>query len=638
MKAHHCPLTTLVPRGRFLFSRSTAALLAALACGADLRAEALIDQPLEALLDVQLTTLGRRVQPEQDMVIATSVFSGDELRRAGARTVLEALAWMPGVAVERMNANLWGVSVRGDGSSLIARNTLILRDGREQTAAVAWSPTTWTMLNMPIDLVQRIEVQRGAGNTLWGANAANCVINIVTRTADSGGAGGVDVDSNGSAAANVQWGTRTATGWRTSFWATGAHQPGSPDLVRGRRDWDNQEDRAAGASAALSIDGGAEVTFDINAYNGVGASILAVARVPSRQEFRVTQREFGTRLSIPQAHDGRLEIAGYLQEAGSTTIGGNDNHRRSVEVSVQNFLRLGPHELLAGGSVHTDSTSAQPSVPGSASVLADQERLQAYVQDEWRFAENRGSVLVGAQAQRLFSSALVDNLYATTLRLRWAASPDLSLWAGVSRSETLANGTRDLQIPSFETGLRWKPVRELQVNASVFEQRYGSFQVPVTMPFTATTPRIDTRLRVRGLETDARWQATPSWNLDASMTLVRAEFDFDGSARSPLATEVNYFGTQPRNAFKGRVLYQIDDLRSFEVALRARSTLAASLVPSPGRGVIDLAYRHQLSKGVEFGTALKQANHDTVQGLRRPSIPFSYDERRTLAMWMSWGV
>jgi outer membrane receptor protein involved in Fe transport len=486
--------------------------------------------------------------------------------------------------------------------------------------------------------VQRIEVQRGAGNTLWGSSAANCVINIVTRTPDKGGAGGVDVDSSGRAAANVQWGTRTTSGWRTSFWATGSHLPGSSELVRGRRDWDNQEDRAAGANATLSVEGGAEVSFDVNAYNGVGASIAAVARVPNRLELHVAQREFGTRLSIPQAHDGRLDIAAYLQDLDMTTFGGSDNHRRTAELSVQNFLRLGQHDLLVGGSAHTDSITTLASAPGATPVLTDTERLQAFIQDEWRFAENRGAVVLGAQSQRVFRSGFVDNLYATTLRLRWAATPDLSLWGSLSRSETLANGTQDLQIPSAEAGLRWKASRELQVNSTVYEQRFGRYQVPITTPPTPTTPQLDVRLRVRGFETDVRWQPAPQWSIDASIDLVRAEFYFDDARRSPLATEVNYFGTQPRNAFKSRVLYQIDDRRSFEVALRARPTLSAALVPSQGRGVIDLAYRHQVSKGVEFGTALKQANHDTLDGLRRPSIPFSYVERRTLAMWMSWGV
>jgi outer membrane receptor protein involved in Fe transport len=339
------------------------------------------------------------VQPEQDMAIATSVFSGDDLRRAGARTVLEALAWIPGVWVEHINANLWGVTARGDGSSLVAHNTQILRDGREQFAASGWSTTTWTRLNMPIDLVQRIEVQRGAGNTLWGSNAANCVINIVTRAADNGSAGGVDVDSNGRAAANLQWGTRTASGWKTSFWASGSHQPGSSEFVRGRRDWDNQENRAAGAKATLSVEGGAEVSFDVSASTGVGASIFAVARVPNRLELHVAQREFGTRLSIPQARDGRLELAGYVQDADMTTFGGTENHRRTIELSAQDFLRLGSHELLAGGSVNTDSITSRAAALDAVAVPTDTDRLQAFVQDEWRFAENRGSVVLGAQAQ-----------------------------------------------------------------------------------------------------------------------------------------------------------------------------------------------------------------------------------------------
>jgi hypothetical protein len=445
----------------------------------------------------------------------------------------------------------------------------------------------------------------------------------------------VDADSHGRAAANVQWGTRTETGWRTSFWASGQHAPGSVSFA-GRSDWDNQDDRAAGAAALLAVEGGAELSLDINAYNGVGGTIGTVARAPARQQLRIAQREFGSHLSVPQDDAGQIEFAMYLQDIRMTTTGGVDRRQRTEEVSVQDFWRLGSHELLAGASVHTDSISSLAPTPGATAVPTEQQRLQVYAQDEWRFADNRGSVLVGAQAQRLFTNAFIDNLYAGTLRLRWSATPALSLWASLSRSGTLANGTEALRIPSVEAGLRWQASREFQANAAVFEQRFGSYRVPTTVPPVPNTPLLDTKLRVRGLEADVRWQPTPQWNLESAIALQRAHFDIDGPGRSILATEAGYFGAAPRNTFKSRLLYQADDRRSFEIALRARPALDIGF--SPGRGIVDLAYRHQLSKGVEFGTALKQANHDELVEFTRPNLPFSSIERRTLGLWLSWGV
>lgn len=637
MKAHTCP-ALLLRRVPFNL-RPRAALLLALApvlgtppaaCAADL-----LDQPLEALMDVKLTTLGRRVQPEQDMAIATSVFSGDDLHRGGARTVLDVLAWLPGISVERFTARDPTVSCRGDGSSLVARNTLVMRDGREQQTIAGGSP--WGFLNLPIERVQRIEVQRGAGNALWGANAANCVINIVTRPGDDGSTGAVDADSAGRLGVAAQWGTRTGSGWSTSFWANGQHMPGS-DTFAGRRDWDNLDDRAAGATARLAVEGGTEVVFDVNAYNGINGSSAQSGRATVRREQRSTQREASARLTVPQPQDGRLELTGYLQRTSLITIGGSENSQQVGDLSGQRFWRLGSNDVIAGAGLHSVSAYRAGTGPGGSNAASstEEQRVQVFAQDEWHFADNRGALIAGAQAQRYFRGASADSLYAGTLRLRWSVSPDLSLWGSLSRSGTTTSSGQDIDIPSFETGLRWRASRDLQLNAGVFEQRFGGLQVSSPAPGGQVAATLDTQLRVHGYETDVRWQASERWSLDGSLTVLRAHFDIDGPGSSPLATEEGYLGASPHKAFKARALYQLDDRRSVELALQARSALAVG--SSPGRGVLDLTYRQRVSPRVEFGSALRQLNHDSLPNFKPPNTPFPYREVRTLAMWVAWGV
>ncbi|WP_162249282.1 MULTISPECIES: TonB-dependent siderophore receptor [unclassified Rhizobacter] len=590
-------------------------------------------------MDVRLTTLGRRVQPEQDLAIATSVLSGDDLRRGGARTVLDALDWMPGVSVSAFNGRTTSVATRGDGSSLIAHNTLIMRDGRAQESAGGGPP--WAFLNMPIEHVQRIEIQRGAGNTLWGSSAANCVINIVTRSAGDSNTGAVDADSNGRRAAAAQWGMRSASGWSTSFWIAGNHQPGT-DTFAGRDDWDNVDGRSLDATARLAVEGGSEAAFNINTYDDAGGSSAIVGRANVRREQRTAQREASTRLTVPQADSGQIELAGYVQDIKVRTEGGGQSARRNNDLSGRRFWRLGAHDAMAGGSVHTTVVRRTAGATGLTTETQEQD-LQVYAQDEWHFGGDRGALIVGAQAQREFTDTQVDNIYATTLRLRWAATPDLSLWAGLSRSGTSPNGGQKLDIPSFETGLRWHASPGLQVNGVVFEQRFSSLSVPVATggpgqppPGPGSPPPLDTRLRVHGIEGDLHWQAMPRVKLDASFTALRARFDIADNRTATLATEAGYFGATPRNSFKARALYEIDERQSVEVGLRARSDL--NFGASPGRGVLDLVWRHRLPQSVELGVALKQLNHDSLPDFRPNNSPFAYREVRTLALWLSWGV
>lgn len=619
----------------FCASRLGACVALAASLGQPARAEPLLEQPLEDLLSVRLTTLGRQVRPEQDMAIATSVFSGEDLRRGGARTVLEALAWMPGVWLERFDARTATVGARGDGSSLIARNLLILRDGREQESA--GGTQAWSYLNLPLERVQRIEVQRGAGNALWGSHAANAVINIVTRDIEDGAAGSIDADRGGRASALVQWGSGAATTWGRSLWAGSEHVDGS-DRFAGRDDWDALTAHLAGARARVRGDHGAEAVFDLNLFDGTGGSGVGPSGRGVRRETRFSQHEWSARLAVPQPDNAQWQVSGFLQTVHSETDAQADSDTKIGKLALQRNWQGGVHDLIAGASLQSNVTAAGGQ-GANAQRVDEAQVLQAYAQDEWHFAERRVALVAGAQVQRFFSDASVVNVTSSALRLRATASPRLSVWAALSRSETpLVQGTGIVAIPAVEGGLRWQPGPRLQLNAAAFEQRISGLHL-ASQPSPGraqTTATLDIDLKVHGAEADLRWQATARWSIDAGLSLVRASFSNLRTTTALPPDEGRYLGAFPRNAFKVRAVYQANERQSFEAGLRARSQLPVGA--SAGRGIVDLAYRQRLPGRTEFGAALKQANHDTLAGFAAPNTTYPYLERRTAALWIAWGL
>src|SRR3569833_240343 len=133
---------------------------------------------LEQLTRIEVSTASRREQTLFGTPAAVYVITHEELMRSGATSVPEALRMVPGIEVAQIDANKWAVSARGF-NSRFANKMLIMIDGRSIYNPV-YSGTLWDQNGLLLDDIDRIEIVRGPGATMWGANAVNGVINVVT--------------------------------------------------------------------------------------------------------------------------------------------------------------------------------------------------------------------------------------------------------------------------------------------------------------------------------------------------------------------------------------------------------------------------------------------------------------------------
>lgn len=136
---------------------------------------------LEELMQIDITSAGRKEQRADSVAAAVFVLTRDDIRRSGLRTVPELLRLVPGVQVAQVNSSRFAVSVRGF-NNLYANKLLVLIDGRSIYNRT-FSGVFWDAQDVLVDDIARIEVIRGPGGALWGANAVNGVINIVTKAA-----------------------------------------------------------------------------------------------------------------------------------------------------------------------------------------------------------------------------------------------------------------------------------------------------------------------------------------------------------------------------------------------------------------------------------------------------------------------
>ena len=136
---------------------------------------------VDELFSVQVTSVGRKAQQLSKAPAAVFVLTAEDIRRSGATSIPEALEWVPGVTVLSQDGRTWAVSIRGS-ARIYADKILVMIDGRSLYTPL-FSGVIWDAIDVPMGDIEQIEVVRGPGAVMWGPNAVNGVINIITKKA-----------------------------------------------------------------------------------------------------------------------------------------------------------------------------------------------------------------------------------------------------------------------------------------------------------------------------------------------------------------------------------------------------------------------------------------------------------------------
>ncbi|WP_374243621.1 TonB-dependent receptor plug domain-containing protein [Zoogloea sp.] len=446
----------------------------------------LADLALEELARLDVATVSRKTQKLSETPAAVTVLTAEDIRRSGARSVPEALREVPGVSVAQIGAGRWAVGVRM-AEGRYSNKLLVQIDGRSVYNPL-FSGVFWESLDLPMEDIERIEVVRGPGASLWGANAVMGVINIVTRkaTATRGSLVSARLDDKGRPALAVRHGFDIEGVGAMRVFAKGS------ELMPSRTaDGQSASDRNQGWSAGFRMDSVGAAT---NAWTVQGNSFRRTT-----DERLVTTAIDGTGGLFPL--NLTFEGASLLGRYSWGLLGGEasvqayyDNLTASIgeyghggigtfDVDFQHRLApAGRHELMWGGGaryVKTDIDTATPIL-----VLSPVERslqvMSAFVQDEITLAPRTWKLTLGA---RLEHSTLSHFEPQPTARLMWTPTEADSLWTSWSRAA---------RTPSVG-----------EVGASILYglQRTGNPLLPVVFARTAPGPGWEPRAeRVDALE------------------------------------------------------------------------------------------------------------------------------------------
>jgi iron complex outermembrane receptor protein len=456
-----------------LLAAATALLLASPGLAAD--GENLFEMPLEQLINLEVTSVSRRSERLAETTSAVYVVTREDILRYGIGSVPEALRLVPGLSVLQIDGNKWAVGSRGF-TGRFANKLLVLMDGRVLYTP-SFSGVFWDVQDTLLEDVARIEVIRGPGSALWGANAVNGVINIITRSAAEDPSRSlltrVESDGGYTTAARVGW----SGGEGASHRLTLKHQDATGHrAVDGGDTADEWNLSRVGWRSDWEASDRDTVSLTSEIYDGtVGQSFTRPTPTPPYLATTPMDTSVAGAFAIgtwTHRHSDRASTTAQL------TLDATDREsihfteeRDTYAADLQHQRSYARHELVVGAEYRTNSFE----IPPSAFIelpftTASYDSLSAFAQDQFALVPEKLELTFGTKIEHNELSNRKHDLMPT-LRLLWQIDDDTSFWSAV---------TRAVRTPSYaDLGARVLDIDPV-VPAGV-----GAHPFPVPMRFAA---------------------------------------------------------------------------------------------------------------------------------------------------------
>ena len=523
---------------------------------------------LESLLNIEVTSVSRREQRLSQSASAVYVITAEDIRRSGATTIPDALRLAPGLQVMQADGAKWSISIRGLAGQL-ANKLLVMIDGRSVYSPI-FAGTYWEANDVLLEDIDRIEVIRGPGATMWGSNAVNGVINIITKhTRET--QGGFIITGGGNqegSFTSTRFGGQAGPGRHYRIYSKYNSRSGLL-LPSGQRANDNWYKLQGGFRMDWAIGQRDELLFSGDAYEGHGGELGKVPEpqppferlVPFRTSAsganllaRWTRRHSERSLTQFQAYFDRNLRDDLLARDTGVTLG---------EAEAQHQHDFSSHRFMfgVGYRISRDST---PTEWHSRFVVPERtlQRLNVFVQDEIVLVPGRLLLTAGSKFENNTFTGWVIQPSASLL---WNITDQDTFWLSASRAgRSPSRVDRELDFTSsyipgpqgsllvaqalgndafhteylnaFEAGYRFSPAPRVSLDLTAFYNTYRGLSAllesaPIFVggvPPTTVLPLVFTNLLdtdVYGGELAILWNPIAAGSLRTSYSFLRGGFD-----------------------------------------------------------------------------------------------------------------
>ena len=516
---------------------------------------------IEELVDADVTTASRRIERLADVAAAVTVITAEDLRRLGATTLPQALRLAGHLDVARVSGPEYVVSARGFAITT-TNKLLVLIDGRSVYSPV-FSGVFWEMQDVLIQDIERIEVTRGPGGSVWGANAMNGVISVITKKASDTRGTFVSLAAGSSVLGpySVRHGGRIGSAGSYRAYAKvrfeDAHQlvsggDAKNDFDFGQAGFRVESDPAGSSIAFLQGDLYTGTTGLANgtATNLSGGNLLARWTQTYGDHTSTIHAYYDhTYRRVPNSYRGTLD---------------------TFDVDAQHQWKIGRQNLVFGAGYRLYDGDDLGDGPGFffEPRARTSHRVNVFAQDEINLT--RGLFLtLGSKFER---NEFTGFEIQPTVRARWSAAKR-SVWASVSSAirvptrvdtdlrlrlpgsdtQVLLTGSASFeseQVAAYEAGYRQQFHERVSIDVAGYVNRYDDLRTQEVRPRQPTILANIMNGLTRGVETTVTAQLARWWQLHASHAHMWKELTFDPGSRD--ITRGAPEGNDPRNIFKVR--------------------------------------------------------------------------------------
>jgi iron complex outermembrane recepter protein len=588
----------------------------------------LSNKSLEDLMNIEVTSVSKKEQKLSQVAAAIFVITQEDIRRSGATNIPDLLRMVPGINVAQINAHTWAVSSRGFNEEF-SDKLLVLLDGRA-VYTPTFSGVFWDTLDVPLENIERIEVIRGPGATIWGVNAVNGVINILTKkaseTRDKLVSGGFGTQAQGFGTA--QYGG--AIGANTEYRIFGKYSNVSDFSGRdGQPSEDAWHILRGGArlDAAPSPKDAVMLRGDI--YTGEAGTIQqdVISIVPplNGAVTSITSLSGGdivARWTEEQSATSDTSLLAYFDGYQRNSSDRISERRNTYDIEFQHHVRaLKRNDIVWGVAYRNSRGTTQGNLNFSFDPASHTSQFFSfYAQDEIALVPDRLLFTIGARWGR---EDYTGYEVQPTARILWAPTAKQAAWFAVSHAhrnpsflETsvrqnvdafLGSGgvpslesefgnplQKDEILLSWEIGYRRQFSRRFSMESSAFFNHYSDIgSTEPLAPFSESTPPPVHLVipsingnglhgETHGLEMAGNWQVSGRWCLRASYALLEMHMHRDETSQDT-ETALEIEGSDPRERAGLRSHVSLWSGISWDASAEFVDRLRAQGVPSYAR-------------------------------------------------------
>jgi iron complex outermembrane recepter protein len=517
----------------------------------------LTSQSIEDLMNIQVTSVSKTEETLSHTAAAVFVISQEDISRSGAMNIPDLLRMVPGMDVSQINGNTWAVSARGF-NGRFSNDLLVLVDGRA-VYTQTFGGVFWDVLDLPLEDIERIEVIRGTGGSVWGANAVNGVINIITKKA-SDTLGGLVVTGGGNidqGFGTVQYGGKVgkATDYRVyTKYLNQDHLPNSS----GEDGGDGWHMLRGGFRTDSILSPKNTLMFQGDMYTaleGTPSTYLPSITAPALLNNELLVNLTGGFIQGAWDHilsphsDTALQVS-YDRYERDDTLG---EGRGTLDLDFQHHFSGWARQSIVWGLNYRYSASHSTGSLTASLVPADlaTQLFGSFIQDEIAIVPGRLFLTIGAKVEHSYYTGF-DLM--PSARVAWAPGPHHTLWAAVSKADRTPSALdasinanvggftgpggipvvirltgnpnlRNEKSIAYEAGYRTTVLRQLSIDLTAYYNNFTEqnttepsalFMENTPMPPHFVMPLIYENLmhgETHGLEIAVNWQATHRWSL-----------------------------------------------------------------------------------------------------------------------------